>query len=307
MQVDGVLLLDKPIGPTSHDVVGRVRRAFDTRTVGHAGTLDPMASGLLVVLVNEATKLSPYLSSDDKVYEATVRFGEETDTLDAQGNVTRTCPVPSDLSITTVDAACAAMLGVVKQKAPAVSAIKVGGKALHARVRAGEDVDAPVREVLLREALVRRVADRDADIRVDCGKGVYVRSFARDLGEALGTCAHLTALRRIQSGPFSIDGAVDFALIQEAANNDADAKAALRGKLLSLVDAVKAMPRADLNELGAEEVRHGRPVPETGAAKFHEISDGAACALVAPDGVLVAIGTKSGDLIRVARGFVRRS
>lgn len=307
MNVDGVLLIDKPIGPTSHDVVARVRRALDTRAVGHAGTLDPMASGLLVALVNEATKLSPYLSADDKVYDATIRFGAETDTLDAQGNVTRTSDLPRDMSKEAIQAACSSMSGKVMQKAPAVSAIKVDGKALHARVRAGEDVDAPVREVLLREALVEDVTATDAHVRVDCGKGFYVRSFARDLGELLGSLAHLTALRRTQSGQYDVSHAVDFVLVQEAANGSAAAKATLREKLLSLEQATSTLPRVSLNAQGTEDVRHGRALSVSGAERLPNMNEGDACTLFGFDGALLAIGKKSGDVVRVARGFVRRS
>jgi len=215
----GVLIVDKPQGPTSHDIVARVRRALGTKAVGHAGTLDPMATGVLVVLVGEAAKLSAYLTADDKRYDATIRLGTETHTLDAEGEVTATALVPP-FTFDDVVRALAQFHGETQQRAPIVSAIKRDGEALHKRVRRGEDVEAPVRSVVLRSAEVLgvdRIAPIAADatagaarevveirLRVHVGKGFYVRSLARDLAHALGTVGHLSTLRRTASGPFVV-------------------------------------------------------------------------------------------------------
>jgi tRNA pseudouridine55 synthase len=306
MSTDGVLVVDKPIGPTSHDVVSRVRRAMGTRAVGHAGTLDPMASGVLVVLINEATKLSPYLSADDKVYDATIRLGSETDSLDAQGNVTRTCEVPRDLSLDGVRALCASMCGTIQQVAPVISAIKLEGRTLHARTRSGETVQAPTREVLLRSVDVRAVRADEIDAQLDCGKGFYVRSFARDLGVALGSCAHLSALRRVKSGAFKIEQACDFELVNQAAKGDADARTRLLTRVISLEDAAALLPRFDLNDFGTEAIKHGRKVGMDGSADVNSLGLDGNRAVFDTAGRLVAIGAVEAGVLKVMRGFVRK-
>lgn len=306
MSADGVLVIDKPIGPTSHDVVSRVRRAMGTRTVGHAGTLDPMASGVLVVLVNEATKLSPYLTADDKRYDATIKLGTETDTLDAQGEVTRTCEVPAGISLERVRELCTGMCGTIQQVAPVISAIKKDGRTLYSRARAGEDVQAPTREVLLRDVAVHDVSGDEIRVSIDCGKGFYVRSFARDLGVLLGTCAHLSALRRTQSGSFSIDSSCDFEKVNLAAKNDAEARAELLLRMISLEDASAVLPRASLNEHGAEAVKHGRKVFADGVLNPEILGGDGSRAMFSPAEQLVAIGVIDDGALKVARGFVRK-
>ncbi|MBC7173866.1 MAG: tRNA pseudouridine(55) synthase TruB [Polyangiaceae bacterium] len=301
--MNGILVVDKPRGASSHDVVQWGRRAFGTRSVGHAGTLDPMATGVLLLLVGEATKLSAFLTLADKRYVAEVALGAETDSLDADGVVVTELPVPGSISIDSVRAALGPMLGSVEQQAPAVSAIKVQGRALHERVRRGEDVSAPVREVVLHSADVLCVEERRIELSIHCGKGYYVRSLARDLSRALGTVGHLSALRRTSSGPFVVDKAFPGERLR-AIRSDAE-RAELRAKLVGLVDACEGMARARLTEAGAMHARHGRPVPFTDTGL--ECSPGPVepVAMLSPSGQLLAIGKADATgCLRVVRGFV---
>jgi tRNA pseudouridine55 synthase len=206
-----MVVVDKPGGLTSHDVVARVRRLAGTRKVGHAGTLDPMATGVLLVGVERATRLLGHLALTEKAYDATVRLGVATSTDDAEGEVLHT--TSSDhLDEDTVRVAGEAFVGDIEQRPSAVSAIKVDGRRAYARVRAGEDVVLPPRPVTVHELLVREVRRGapgllDVDLTVRCSSGTYIRAIARDLGERLGVGGHLTRLRRTAVGPFSLDGA----------------------------------------------------------------------------------------------------
>jgi tRNA pseudouridine55 synthase len=205
-----VLLLDKPVGPTSFDCVAAARRAFRERRIGHAGTLDPLASGLLIICVGAATRLVPYLMEGEKRYRASIRLGRETASGDLDGE-TVTIHEPSVVAAVG-DAEVAdgirALTGRIRQRPPVFSAVKVDGKPLYARARAGEAVEAPERVVdVHRFVLLERMGDT-LDVEVDCGKGTYIRSLAIDLGRALGVGAHLTALRRLRSGPFEVGEAV---------------------------------------------------------------------------------------------------
>lgn len=210
---EGLLLVDKSSGPTSHDVVGRARAVLRTRRVGHAGTLDPMATGLLILGVGRATKLLGHLALTAKSYLATVRLGVRTATDDADGEVTARADA-SGLGEPAIAAAMAALTGPLMQVPSSVSAIKVDGRRAYARVRAGEDVTLPARPVTVTRfsatsGLRPCGAAVDVDVVVDCSTGTYVRALARDLGEALGVGAHLTALRRTSVGPFRVAGAAD--------------------------------------------------------------------------------------------------
>ena len=208
--VSGLVVVDKPGGMTSHDVVAKVRRACGTRKVGHAGTLDPMATGVLVLGVNRATRLLGHLMLTEKSYAATVRLGASTTTDDAEGEVVATAPA-GHLDEAAVRRALAAFVGDIEQVPSTVSAIKVDGRRAYALARAGEQVALPARPVTVHAIEVdgsRREGDfLDVDIRVDCSSGTYIRAIARDLGAALGVGGHLTALRRTAVGPFTLDGA----------------------------------------------------------------------------------------------------
>ncbi|HEX8002994.1 MAG TPA: tRNA pseudouridine(55) synthase TruB [Mycobacteriales bacterium] len=199
----GLLVVDKPAGWTSHDVVARVRRLAGTRRVGHAGTLDPMATGVLVLGVEKATRLLGHLTLHDKRYDATVAFGVTTTTDDAEGEVVATADA-SGVTEAAVVAAAAALTGDVEQVPPGVSAISVGGVRSYARVRRGETVELPARRVTVHAFDVLSFSAGSAQVRVHCSSGTYVRALARDLGAALGVGAHLTALRRTASGPYAL-------------------------------------------------------------------------------------------------------
>lgn len=220
--LSGVLLVDKPADVTSHDVVGAVRRLAGTRKVGHAGTLDPMATGLLTLGIGAGTRLLTYMSGHDKTYQTTIRFGAATRTDDAQGEViVESLGVRPDFSVEQLDAAMARFVGPIMQRPASVSAIKIAGERAYARVRAGEEVVLPERPVTVyrfarrsdpRAAAIYQLGRPmapaiDVDVEVRCSAGTYVRALARDLGEALGMGAHLTALRRTHVGAFSIDEA----------------------------------------------------------------------------------------------------
>jgi tRNA pseudouridine55 synthase len=199
----GLVVVDKPAGITSHDVVSRLRRLAGTRKVGHAGTLDPMATGVLVAGVGRATRLLGHLTTTDKRYAATIRLGVSTSTDDAEGEVVETRPTHA-LGEEAVRAELAALVGEIDQVPSSVSAIKVDGRRAYARVRAGEQVDLPARRVVVHEIIVRSVALPTLEVEVHCSSGTYVRSLARDLGAALGVGGHLTCLRRTAVGPFTL-------------------------------------------------------------------------------------------------------
>lgn len=214
MVLPGILLVDKPAGLTSHDVVARTRRAFGTRRVGHAGTLDPMATGLLVVGIEGATRLLTYIVGAGKTYEATIRLGQTTGTDDADGEITAHADATAwaDVSDARIAAEISALTGEISQVPSAVSAIKVDGRRAYDRVRAGEEVVLAARDVVVSrfDVIGERSGDgiRDLDVIVDCSSGTYIRSLARDLGAALGVGGHLTSLRRTRVGSFDVADAV---------------------------------------------------------------------------------------------------
>ena len=287
---EGVVVVDKPGGLTSHDVVASARRALGTRAIGHAGTLDPMATGVLVLAIGRATKLVPYLTAVHKRYEATLRLGVATHSLDADGDVIGHAPVP-ELDVPTVQRAADAFLGRRPQRAPAVSAIRVGGRRLHERVRRGEQVEPPVREVDLRDVRVLAVDGAEVRFVLECGKGFYVRSFGRDLAEALGTVGHLSALRRVASGAFTLSDAVPLDALAQA-------------RPMGLTDAAgRLMPRLQLTPEGFEDARHGRPIAaaDVQAESTPPRGDGVVALLYR--GALVALARPDEDGYRVVRGF----
>lgn len=208
----GIVVVDKPLAMTSHDVVSRLRKIFGTRKVGHAGTLDPMATGVLVVGIERGTKLLAHLVADDKVYESTIRLGATTDTDDAEGTVLSTAPT-GQVTDAQIASGIAALTGEILQVPAAVSAIKIDGRRAHELARAGKEVKIPPRRVTVEffDLLdTRRAPDGgfiDLDVRVHCSSGTYIRSLARDLGAQLGVGGHVLALRRLRSGPFDISQA----------------------------------------------------------------------------------------------------
>ena len=243
---DGLVVIDKPAGWTSHDVVGRTRRLAQTRKVGHAGTLDPMATGVLVLGIGRATRLLGHLALTDKAYEATLRLGVTTVTDDAEGEHLETRDA-SRVSDEALAAALGALTGDLLQVPSSVSAVKIDGVRSYARVRAGEAVELRARPVTVsRFSLLARRGD-DMDVLVECTSGTYVRALARDLGAALGVGAHLTALRRIRVGPFALEQARTLDALAEHL------------EVVPLDEAVAAgFPRRDLDEQEAVDLSYGR-------------------------------------------------
>jgi tRNA pseudouridine55 synthase len=206
--LDGALLIDKPCGPTSHDVVDIIRRSFNIKKVGHCGTLDPNATGLLIIVLGRGTKLSEKLMSDDKVYEGTIKFGEATDSYDSDGELTASLPVPP-LTVEELNEAAKTFVGDQMQKPPMVSAVKQGGVPLYKLARKGIEVEREARLVHIYNFKFSRYEEPLGEFRLACTKGTYVRSIAHDLGQNLGCGAHLSALRRTVSGKFDVREAVE--------------------------------------------------------------------------------------------------
>lgn len=279
-----VLRLDKVQGPTSHDVVDRVRRLLHQRRVGHAGTLDPLATGLLLVCAGQATKIAPLLSDLDKVYQARVRLGIATDTGDAEGAVCEEAEVPAAIAA-RLAAALPRFLGSIQQVPPMASAVKVRGEPLHRLRRAGIHVERPPRTVVVHDIEVIEVAPPFVDLRIICGKGTYVRTLAADLAAAAGTCGHLAALRRERIGPFTLAGAVRSDTLAAA-----DPEQVLSQAGMSLAEALAYLPAVVLDDDAAYAVRHGViPRLEDIRAVGGTLGRGDQARLQGPDGELVAV------------------
>ncbi|MFO7192565.1 MULTISPECIES: tRNA pseudouridine(55) synthase TruB [Thermocrispum] len=267
----GLVIVDKPAGMTSHDVVARMRRIFGTRKVGHAGTLDPMATGVLVVGIERATKLLGHLSLDRKTYRATIALGAATTTEDAEGEIVSAADPAAVRKITDeqIGAGIAALTGEIMQVPSAVSAVKVDGKRAYARVRAGEQVELPARPVTVHRfdlLRTRRPGSRtglELDVEVDCSAGTYVRALARDLGAALGVGGHLTALRRTKAGPFGLAAARTLEELEEHPTLSLSLDAAVRA----------AFPIRQAGAAAAKAVRYGQRIPAAGVEGTYGIVD----------------------------------
>jgi tRNA pseudouridine55 synthase len=289
---DGVLVVDKPVGWTSHDVVARCRKLAGTRKIGHAGTLDPMATGVLVLGVGRATRLLGHLAATSKVYDATIRLGQSTVTDDAEGDVVSSADA-SRLSDDAIEAAMRQFRGDIMQRPSAVSAIKVDGRRAYARTRAGEDVTLAERPVRVDAFVVLARRDEgaqvDLDVRVECSSGTYVRALARDLGGVLEVGGHLTALRRTRVGAFGIELA-----------NDLEALAELEPHALPVTplgDVAKAsFATVTLPEADVVAVRHGRPLQL-------DLVDASPAALFSPDGEFVALYEAHGPVAKAIAVF----
>lgn len=280
--VHGVLVVDKPGGMTSHDVVGKARRAFGTRRIGHAGTLDPMATGVLVLLLGEATKLSSVLTTDRKSYVACVQFGVSTDSLDADGKVLKRMELGENwLSDSALTAALESERSRRLQIPPQVSAIKVDGKRAYARAREGETLDMVPRDVTVHALDILDRSGTSIELSLSVSKGYYVRALARDLGSAFGVPSHLTQLRRTQSGPFNLSGAHPLPLTGAES-------------LLSLADAARlSLPLLSVTEEGFLRLGQGKtlraedtiaPLPATGPLQIAAFFGDYLVALVEPSG-----------------------
>lgn len=269
---EGLLLVDKPSGMTSHDAVDVVRRWLGTRKVGHAGTLDPMATGLLVLGVGRATRLLRYLGELPKTYAATGRLGEETDTLDADGLIVRTAPV--DVSLAEVQRACASLVGESMQTPPAYSAVKVGGRKLYDAARGGEALEAPARPIRVDAFDVTAFDGRDLEARITCSGGTYVRVLVADVGRSLGCGAHLVGLRRTAIGSLRVE----------------EARPPGDGMLQPVERAVQHLPSIRLDPEEARAASHGRPLGPAGIPGPYAVLD--------PEDALVGIYRDEGPMAR---------
>ncbi len=271
----GLIIVDKPVGPTSHQVVSLVRKETGIRKVGHAGTLDPRASGVLVLCLGAATRLSEYLSTSSKAYEAVIRFGASTDTYDADGQFVQQSGSAPEL--TEIEAVLPRFRGEIEQIPPPYSAIKVKGKKAYELARAGEEVDLQARNVTIHQLRVVGYEPPDLRLTVECSAGTYIRSLAHDLGEALATGAHLVELRRTKAGPFALADAVPLAKLEVGF---------IAGKweryVRPAIDALPELPITVIPEDLIEDVRNGRRIPAEPGAQG--LSRG-----IAADGELVAI------------------
>jgi tRNA pseudouridine55 synthase len=292
--VDGVIVVDKPVGPTSFDVVAKIRRALRIKKVGHGGTLDPLASGVLPVCVGEGTKLAPFLLDADKEYEFAVRFGVETDTDDAGGAVTRTADA-SAVDEGAVGEAMGAFRGAISQVPPAYAAIKRDGKALYAYAREGTPVQVEPRAVTVFELeLLQFAGTEQARFRMRCSKGTYVRALARDLGRALGVGAHVTALRRTRSGPFSLASAEP--MDQLLAGLGAGAVP----RLMSLSAALADYPTVRVDDGLVRRLRAGQPVAW---ALLGAVPEARVCVLESGGGLVAVAESRPDGLVRTLRVF----
>jgi tRNA pseudouridine55 synthase len=284
MTFSGLVVVDKPAGVTSHDVVGRIRRIAGTRKVGHAGTLDPMATGVLVLGVNKATRLLGHLMLAEKSYDATVRLGASTDTDDAEGTVTTTTSTAA-VTDEAVEQALAAFRGPIQQVPSTVSAIKVGGRRAYKLAREGEQVELKPRVVQIHAldvTAVRREAEfLDVDISVSCSSGTYIRAIARDLGAALEVGGHLTALRRTEVGPFALEDAVSL--------DDAQGPEDLQ--LIPLADVGERLFfNVKVDDKIATDIAYGRKLDLALPVQGEPV------AMLGPDGALLALYEQQGQV-----------
>lgn len=303
--MDGVLIVDKPAGPTSFDVVRRVRGLGRGRKAGHTGTLDPMATGVLPVCLGDATKIASFITEGDKIYEGVVRLGAVTDTWDATGTVLEESPIGS-LDPAEVERAVAAMQGEYWQTPPMYSAVKVGGKRLYELARKGEEIERRPRKVKLHSiSLVAfEPSTGDATIRVHCSKGTYVRSIAHELGEALGVGGHLAALRRLQSGPFSIEQAVPLAVVLEMVA--AGRQEELARFVVPMREALAEIPEVLLDEERARKVAYGMVLGgrDLVASDFPRQPQGTKVRVTGPGGRLLAVAEQAPGGLRYLRVMV---
>lgn len=283
----GLVVVDKPAGVTSHDVVSRVRRLAGTRKVGHAGTLDPMATGVLVLGVNRATRLLGHLTLTEKAYDATIRLGAATTTDDAEGEVVSTTPA-GGLDEQWIRTTLGGYVGDIEQVPTTVSAIKVDGRRAHRRVRDGEEVRLAARPVTIHELVVHAVRHTgdatDVDVSVRCSSGTYIRAIARDLGVELGVGGHLVALRRTAVGRFDLDQAHTLAQLERELT------------MIPIAEAARAVfPSRDLGPAQAGDVRHGRQI---------DVHLEGLTALFGPDGEFLALYEPSRGTTRAVAVFV---
>jgi tRNA pseudouridine55 synthase len=264
-----LLVIDKPTGPTSHDIVNIVRRGTQIRKVGHTGTLDPYASGVLLILLGSVTRLAEYLLEVDKEYLATIRFGSSTSTYDAAGRITATRPFT--FREETLEAKLATFVGERLQVPPVYSAIKIGGRKAYDLARRGEEIDMAPRKVHIYELALLRWESPNAVVRVRCSRGTYIRSIAHDIGEAMGSHAHLVSLRRIRLGPFSVERATPLEELKRRFLEGTWEKAAMPASTV-----LEGWKTVQLSDEEAEKIRNGIAIsaPEGAEGRARALTSG---------------------------------
>lgn len=293
-RLEGALLIDKPPGPTSHDIVNEARRILRTKRIGHTGTLDPFATGLLVLLLGPATRLAEYLKDYEKTYRGVVRLGVKTDTDDVTGTVIEEKTVPG-LSAQSIENEMERFRGKLSQKVPAYSAVKVSGERLYRRARRGAEVNAPTREIEIYSLLLIEYNRPDLVFEVTCSSGTYVRALARDIGEALGYGAHLAALTRTAAGPHELSDSIT---MDELKTGDGGAWRE-KNAYIKTAELLPDFPTVIITREDAICVIHGKEITLAPADK----DDGALIKLVL-DGKLAAIGRVNGDSVRPVKVFI---
>ena len=283
-----VLPLDKPVGPTSHDMVAIARRALGTRRIGHTGTLDPFASGLLLLCVGQATRLAEYFGELRKSYHAVARFDGVTATDDVTGEMLSASDQWRTLDVSALRAAFARQIGTIQQRPSVVSAKKIGGERAYLRVRRGEAVELAPAEVTIYDMRVLAIDLPYVRFEVDCSSGTYVRAIARDVGEALGTGGYLTELRRTRTGDFTVDGALTPDALQDAG--------AVARQRVSMLQAIRHLPRVDITDDDERTLRFGQAI---------EAKAPSGTVAMAKGEDLVAIGIADGEHIRPKKVFSR--
>jgi tRNA pseudouridine55 synthase len=293
-RLEGALLIDKPPGPTSHDIVDEARRILRTKRIGHTGTLDPFATGLLVLLLGPATRLAEYLKDYEKSYRGVIRLGVKTDTDDVTGTVIEEKTVP-ELSTRSIENEMERFRGKLIQKVPAYSAVKISGERLYRRARRGAEVKAPTREIEIYSLSLIGYNRPDLVFEVTCSSGTYVRALARDIGEALGCGAHLTALTRIAAGPYELSDSIT---MDELKTGDVGAWRE-KNAFIPMAGILPDFPTVIITREEATCVIHGKEIPLARTDK----DDGTLIKLVL-DGKLAAIGRVNGDSVRPLKVFI---
>ncbi len=287
-ELNGILPVDKPEGPTSHDVVAHARRALHTRRIGHTGTLDPFASGLLLLCIGSATRLAEYLVSLEKSYEAVVRLGARTDTDDRTGEIVAATDTWRALDPEAVSAAALEFQGDLWQVPPAYSAKKVEGQRMYERARHGEAVELPPVRVRVARLAVRALDLPDVKVEIDCSSGTYIRAIARDLGERLGVGGHLVSLRRTRIGAHEVGAALPLAALEDPE--------AVRRAWIAPAEALGHFARVEVSPAQAREISHGGPVAAPEAS-------GTGAVAITLAGELIAIGEVAGGMLRPRKVF----
>ncbi len=296
--MNGLLLIDKPTDCTSFQVIRAVRKAANMRKVGHTGTLDPLASGLLVVCLGQGTKLVPFLMDSEKHYMAEVALGFETDTDDALGEVTEKAPIPA-LTLTSLKTTLAGFIGVQQQVPPKYSALKKDGEPLYRKARRGEIVEPEARQIKILKLESKKITASGFELDVRCGKGTYIRSLARDIARSLGTCGHLAALRRIETSGFMVKNAIQLEDLETASK-----QGCLSDHLLTLADALPSLPKLCLTKDKETRIRQGQSLLLTEIPGVDDLPQDSRVSLLGSDRRLTAIAKVVSDRLQPVRVIV---